>query len=50
MTEYIELNVIIEGSVGGTTRTMTLKSKSDNISEDFKDRVWSDHHIDVDDL
>lgn len=50
MTEYIEINMRIEGSVGGTTRTMTLKNKSGILSEDFKDMVWSDHHIDVDDL
>lgn len=49
-TEFVELIVRIEGTVLGTDKTIELKNSSGNLSEDFKDKVWSDYNIDVDSL
>ena len=50
MTEFVELIVRIKGTVLSTDKTVILKDSSGNLSEDFKNKLWSDYNIDVDNL
>ena len=48
--EYIEVKERIIKTKNGSEKTTTIMSRSSKMTEEFKDMLWDDYRLDVDEL